>query len=541
MAVCKECGKAYRPTAESPGCPTCGSKARARPRPSAAEAPAESDEAEPEAEPEVEAEAEPEAKRPAPAAVPRRRLGPQPAPQPTPRAAAAPSAAPRPAAKVAHGGGAAPAKSARPAPHRESAPREAPQHVPHRPPGEAPLLDDVARNGLLAALGFAIVVGLVLFFVFRAKAADRRAHEAYEAEVTGLYNELRGLDLNDPAAAERLVDLAGKKEDTWKDHALAAEITSLVARARSNLTASKERREALSRFTDVEDELKKGAVASDRLKELRRQLDESEVALSEGGAELVARIGLAHKTADQMYATQILAEARKARDDGAGPRPSMVRFQSVEEELKGLLDRAFTTKNTEQQAFYTPLYQQAIEDSDKLATALFKAEGENMQWVDCLAPPQDKLWNPSSVRGFSHRVEGGVLQIVGPDADAAKMAVVSIGDREQWRHLQLEVEFVIEKGDLDLIFRLGRGPNPNTVTYPLRTVGGPLKAGKKYSARFNLVGSQLNVRFAGEDIDTPSPHDEALPWTKNRKGAIGFVVQPEARVRFTRFRVRELR
>ncbi|NOT31533.1 MAG: hypothetical protein HOP15_13885 [Planctomycetes bacterium] len=406
------------------------------------------------------------------------------------------------------------------------------------------MLDDAARYGMFAALGLALVVGLVCLFVFRNKAAVKLAREAYEAEVAQIYKDLQGVDLTDPVAAERLIEMAGKKEGTWQDHELAPDIASLVARARSNLTSARERNASLERFTTAEAELKKSELPSERLKDLRRQLDESEVSLADAGAELVARVSQARLTADRLYATRLVEEARAAaREAGSNPRSGLVRLQPVEDELKTLLDRAFTAKNVEMQAFYTPLYQKAIEESDRLATALFQAEGEGLPWIDCLVPPQEGQWNPSKVRGFSHLIQGGALQIVGPDLDAGKMAVISIGDREQWRHFQADIEFVIEKGDLELYLRLGRSPNPNTLVYPLRTTstsGVILQPGKKYAARISVIGSQFSARFVGEDIDT-RPYVEDLAWMKARKGAIGLVVSPETRAKFTRFRVRELR
>jgi hypothetical protein len=385
-------------------------------------------------------------------------------------------------------------------------------------------------------------VGLVVLVVYRNKAAAREARERYEAEVSEVHGALLALDLNDPHGAERAIELAEEKKALWSAHALAPEIESLAAKARTNLSSAKERREALGRFTAIEEQLAQSGLTADELKELRRQLDEGEARLSDGGVELVARFGLARQKAERGYAARLLEEARVFAAE-QGPRPSLVRFQGVEDELKTLLDRAYGQKNKELQDFFTPLYQQAIAESDRLAAALFQAEGDSLAWTDCLVAPQSANWNASAVRGFSHRVDGSGLQVVGPDPDAGKLAVVSIGDREQWRHFQLDVEFVPEKGDVDLYFRLGRGPNQNTLSLPLRTTGGDSKLvpGKTYQARISVIGSNLSVRWLGDDIDTPGPYDETVTWVMNRKGAIGLIVSPEARFTFTRFRVRELR
>jgi hypothetical protein len=495
--ICEQCGGSYQPTAESPQCPRCyrAEKGASSTRSAVA--------------------AQPSAQR---RAVPKS-SSPQGGAKPAPR-----SVGPAPAAQ---------------APARTSAARRA-----HHAPREKPVLDDVTRYGLFATLGFGLLVGIVCFFVFRSKAAARRKHEAFQAEVTQIYKDLQALNLSDPVAAERIIQLASDKENTWKHHDLAADIESLVARARNNLTTAKEKSAAMERFTQIEAELAKGDLTSERLKELRRQLDESEARLADGGADLLARFSLTRTKAQQVYATVLAKEARDGAIDGATPRASLVRYQSVEDEIKTLLDRAYTAKDKEQQDFYTAIYKQVISESDALAKSLFQAEGDSLDWVDCLTPPQSGYWNASSAKGFSHKVEGGALLLVGPDADAGRMAVISIGDREQWRHFQADFDFILEKGEIDLFLRLGKGPNQNTLSYPLRTresTGGILIPGRKYSARISVIGSRLLVNFAGEDIDTPGATDQEIPWTYTRKGAIGFVVSPQARAKITRLRVRELR
>jgi hypothetical protein len=321
-----------------------------------------------------------------------------------------------------------------------------------------------------------------------------------------------------------------------------------VSQAKTKLVHSEEQRATTQRFTDVETELKSPTVTPERMKDLRRQLDEMQGAMAEAGGDFAARFEATRLGADKAYATRLLEDAAAFRTANANnPRQALARYQPAEDEIKGLLDAAFRAKNKELQDYYTPLYKQAIAESDVVAEELFKAEGEKMAWVDCLGPAQAGNWNASSVSGFSHQVQNGVLQLVGPDASAGKMAVISIGDREQWRHFQLDFEFTIEKGDVELYMRLGKAPNANTLAYPLKTARpeGLLVTGKKYSGRLTLIGSKWSVHFngAGEDIDTPTDESQkgTANWTMSRKGALGFVLMPEARVKFTRFQVREIR
>ncbi len=509
MAICEICGTGYTPTPKALDCPRCA--ANLARMVGAKEAPAKAGRA----------PAGPEGR------VPQRTAAGKPAANPAARPVA--RAVAKPAAK--------PAAASKPAAAKR-------QRTPHEPlTGPRTALDQTTKIGLLSALGLALIVGVVVTVVGRNKAAEKRVQDAYEKGVQDLYQQLQGLSVEDPAAAEKIIQLASEKEADWVNHALGGQIQSLVARAKTGLASAQEKRQTLARFTDLEKELESSGVTAERLKDLRRQLDESEASLADGGADLVARVAVARRKADESYAHRLLEEAKGAAAQGGGIRSNLARYQAVEDELKTLLDRAYFQKNKENQDLYTPLYKQAIEASDKLATDLFAAEGEKAPWTDCLVAPQSGNWNASTAKGFSYKVEGGVLRLIGPDADEAKLAVISIGDREQWRHFQIDLEFEVEKGDVDIYFRLGRSPSPNTLSYPLRTVGNEanLIPGRNYSARISVIGSRFSVRFAGEDIDTPSPYDENIGWTMNRKGAIGLVLTPETRVNVTSFKVRDLR
>jgi hypothetical protein len=409
--------------------------------------------------------------------------------------------------------------------------------------GAAPI-DQTTKIGLIVTGGLGLVVLIVVMMVRNTHQREQAAREAIDKEVASLLESLNSIDSKDMGAAERALKLAEEKETVWRDHRLASDIQTLIARLRSNLSSEKAERESLQTLTDLEQELQRSDVAVARLKEIRRQLEESEAKLANGGAEVIARVTLARKKAEQTYATQLLAEAKAVADASpSSPRPALTKYQTVEDELLVFLDRASRMKIQEDKDLYTPLYQRAISETDVLATALFASDGERLAWLDCLAPPQDGFWNPSSVKGFSHKVDKGTLLLNGPDAGLGEQGLISIGDREQWRHFQLDVKFKIEKGNLDFIFHLGKGVNANSLSYPFHTEGtrAQLKAGKEYSVRVTVVGSLLGVRYGSTDLDVPIPYEEKINWTVMRHGAIGIVVSPEARATFTRFQVREVR
>jgi hypothetical protein len=498
MAICEKCGGKYTPTRTNPGCPRCEQEASEAPAPARAAAPA--------------------------AARPVRKSAPGAAAAPAGRAAPAPPPRPR---RVA-------ARPVEPEPEEEEA-----REIHHKE--DEGVLDQSSKIGLIAAGGLAVIVLGAVVIVTNKHATERAAEEAYQNEVKDLYTKLSSMNLDDEAQAKSLLQLAKDTERRWKDHELAPKIQTLVARAGVSLDTGKERRQTLGRFTEIEGLLKDtSALSPETLNDLRRNLTELEAKMTLGGDEYVKRHAAARLTADKAYVTRLLDSAKEA----GSPRAALTQSQTAEDEIRKVLDQAIMDKNQEMQTFYSDLYKKAIGQTDQLAGALFTDKViSELPWTDCLNGDQLKNWNASSAKGFSHDTQAGQLVLIGPDPDAGRQAVISIGDREQWRNFVFDTEFTVEKGSAELFLRLGKAPNANTVSYPIATEGDSanLKAGKKYHLTMKLVGSTLSTRYDNEDIDTPPPKDEQLSWAKTRKGAIGFLIPSGLRMRFTSFKVRELR
>lgn len=506
MAICETCGDKFTPTKEAPGCPRCEGQGEA-PAP-AAERPA----------------------RPRPTST-----------APAARPAAAKPAAPRPAAAKAP---AAKAPAAKPARARRAEPEEEVEEreIHHKEPEG--MLDQPAKIGLIAAGGLAVIVLIAVVVVKNKHDTEAAATLAYQNEVKNLYAELTALNLDDETQAKRLLQMAKDKEGRWRDHELSGQITMLVARAGASLETGKERRAVLGTFTQIEKALADPSQLSpETLKEMRRSLVEIESKITLGGDEYVKRYGEAVGTADKAYVTRLVDGAKEG---GANPRTALQQTQTAEDEIRKLLDTSITEKKAELQTFYTDIYKRAIEQSDQLAATLFTEKAiADLPWTDCLTGDQLKNWNPSSVKGFSAVPEPALLRIVGPDADAGRQAVISIGDREQWRNFVLDMEFIVEKGSFDLFMRLGRNPNANTVSLAFVTEGEnqSIKPNTNYHVTVRVIGSQLSLRWANDDDGdlSKTPKDIPLTWAKTRKGAIGLLVPANTRIKITTFKVRDLR
>jgi len=505
MAICETCGDKFTPTKEAPGCPRCEGQTEG---------------------------AAPAAARPA-----------RPRPTSTASAGAAKPAAPKPAAArpaAAKPSAAKPARARRAEPEPEEEVEE--REIHHKAPEG--MLDQPAKIGLIAAGGLAVIVLIAVVVVSNKHATEKAALLAYQNEVKNLYAELTALNIDDETQAKRLLQMAKDKEGRWQDHELAAQIRMLVMRAGSSLETGKERRAVLGTFTQIEKALADPSQLSpETLKEMRRSLVEIESKITLGGDEYVKRYGEAVGTADKAYVTRLVDGAKEG---GANPRTALQQTQTAEDEIRKLLDTSITEKKAELQTFYTDIYKRAIEQSDQLAATLFTEKAiADLPWTDCLSGDQLKNWNPSSVKGFSAVPEPAMLRIVGPDADAGRQAVISIGDREQWRNFVLDMEFIVEKGSFDLFMRLGRNPNANTVSLAFVTEGEnqSIKPNTIYHVTVRVIGSKLSLRWANDDDGdlSKSPKDIDLTWAKTRKGAIGLLVPANTRIKITTFKVRDLR
>jgi hypothetical protein len=513
MVTCEKCGAIYKPTAQAPDCPECAASARKTAAPAVKPATSAARSAAPAARTSAAAAAKPAAPRPRPAAAAA-------AEQPVRRAAASPARAPAKAAPV-----------------------HEPTPVHHHARADE-TLDKNTKIGLIAAGALAAIVCIVLFVVKSKHDKEAEDLAAFQAQVQTLYDKMKSLDINTEDGANQIIQLAKEKESVWKIHPLASQIQSLQGQAVSSLAANRDKNETIKTFEDLERQIKSAeALPADKIKNFKRSLDELEPRIPLGGPELVARFALAKTNADRAYATKLVDDAKAMADSDSGnPRLALQRYQTAEDELKGMLDAAFHEKNEEKKNFYTPLYKNVIEQSDRITEQVFTVEAsEKLAWVDCLSGAKAGEWNPTATKGFAHRIDNGTLSLVGPDPSANAKALMVIGDKEQWRSFVVDMEFTLEQGNVELCFHLGKSPNVNTVYFDLQTEGDNkeqlLQPGKIYKLKISVLGSEFKARYAD---DTPRPTVLPIDWTKSRKGAIGILMPPGSRIKFTRFMVREL-
>jgi hypothetical protein len=282
----------------------------------------------------------------------------------------------------------------------------------------------------------------------------------------------------------------------------------------------------------------------DKVADLRRLLGEIEPTADTLGSDFVARTKTARLQLNRAYAEVLHKDAKDYAEANADKgKLALARYTKAEDEIIKLLDEAakLKPKVKELTDFYEGHYKEIISESDELVTATYPdAAIEKLPWKDLLAGEQATFWNAAQVQGFSHAIQAGVLTLIGPDANAKNMGLISIGDREQWRDFVVNMDFTLESGDFKLFLRLGQRADSTVaqVNFKTGTEPGNIVAGKKYSVTIKMIGSLVTMTYYPEDQQY---EPVKTSWTWSRRGALGFSLSPETRLTVSRLRVKELR
>ena len=417
---------------------------------------------------------------------------------------------------------------------------------------EKPAVESVSKKGFILAAVLALITIVVVVMTTKSKNAAAAKQKAFDDAQRSFLDEYEGLQIHNDAEAQKVIDMAmdSTREHLWKgplaDSSILSRVESKKNQARASLEDSKHRNEVIERFSRIEEQLKNpGAITPDQVREIQRSLEEIDVIAESAGPAFAARVKEVLKTSGRLYATRLADDAKafeSANPDKA--RLAMVRYATAEDELKKLLDEAFKKQNTEDKEFYKPIYMGILEGSNRVAEAVYGTEGsQNSPWIDYLDAGKVSSWNwtgGDKLKGFAHKFDNGVMTIIGPDPGSKDSAVVSVGDREQWRNFVVDLEFTVDSGNVILLCHLGAQPNASTPSYSFQTEGAnaKLKAGKTYDVKVSILGGKFIVRYSGDE--PPEPHEGMLDWTYARKGAIGFTVPAGSKIRITRFKVQNL-
>ncbi len=391
--------------------------------------------------------------------------------------------------------------------------------------------------GGITALVLMAAAGGVVWMVVGKKTAEQEAFAAAKKRVDDFYAQFQAMEMTTEEEAQALVNFAEQNQDIWRTEEIAPDVNSRMAKAKNTIDRMREVTSLLERLAKIEEVLKTPETQSaEALAEERRKLDELEAKAGMVGDEFVARVKAARATADQWYVTRLHEEAKAAAVALPG-REALAKYTRAEEEILKIYEKTVKDQNKEAQGFFQQQYREVIQESDALCASVFTdAAIEATPWRDLLAGDEVSKWRAAALEGFEHRIENGVLHILGPSPQAGALGILSIGDDEFWRDFVLDFEFAILKGDFQIYLRLGPKVDGSSESVSYTTEGpDAVNVGETYPAEVSFIGSTMAVTLE----ENPTPYESS--WTKRRKGAIGLVIPEGSEIRFTRMRIRVLR
>lgn len=478
------------------------------------------------------------------------------APAPAPASAPTPAAAPRatPSARPAASSRAS-AGAAKPA-VKEAAPRRDAKAMSADVQREVELLrkrqDKWIMYGWIVAGVMILLAGGAYLYSQNKIKTEKEARERYEKTMTDLMNEIANMPMSTIDDAKKIIARAdetkatvrlpdGRQDTGWKDTYVAGvttKIQSRVGAATGYIKTESTRNELQMGLANLEAAVRDATNKKpEELAQLKRRVTEYESGVGMG-AEYDARVARVKIDLNRAVARRFYDEAKAVAAKGEA-RAALAAYAKAEDELRALMDEAYSKRNQDAIAWVEPLYQEAIKESDAISTAAFTPDViEKTPWVDVIATPDIKSAN-DGLKGF--RVDNGQIVAIGPDPGSKREGIFSVGDLEKWRDFVMEVEFVPVRGHTKLYWRLGNQVQaaPDEVHVDLSGSDG-YKANQTYSITATYIGSKRTFEFSPNLEREPDILD-GIGWRKQRVGAFGATLAEGAEFKVTKLRIKVLR
>ena len=340
------------------------------------------------------------------------------------------------------------------------------------------------------------------------------------------------------AAADKLdgVEVHWQQSDI-----ISGKVTQVVSKSNATLQTLSDTKYFNERLAAVEAIAANAATKSpDDVIRARRTVKELADGADAQTDEVKKRIANCRLQLEKVYVQRLWEDGKTQAAGGpANFRAALNAYGKAEQACLDLFEKKSPDPTGELQTFARPILSQIYTESDELCAKLYTAEYINQQpWTDLLTGDMATQWQDSSLGGF--RIDGGVLQAVGPDANSGKEGLVSIPKLNQWRDVQIELEFELVSGRSQFYMRLLRRAD-NAVDGPQFSAKDEenwVLAKQKVAVVITCVGSQITVAYpngAGSDWT------KAISPMKTRKGGFGASVPPGAEIKIHKARARILR
>jgi len=407
-------------------------------------------------------------------------------------------------------------------------------------------MERTTKIGMMVAGGL-LLIGLVVVFIVKGKKDERdRIEREHAAAIAGFTEELTKLDLTKAADARKALDILAEDaklpNPLQQQDPIAKDIPSIKSRAQSMLDTDRERQDLDKRLVVLEEVINQADVkTTEELAAVRTKLEEIDARKEAGGPEFIARVNKARTSIDPAFAKKLLAEARTFRDShkDQGKQALITHYSRAEDEILKLWQKAYRDKNKDTEPTLQSLYVDVLRESNELSTNLFTEEViEKTPWKNLLTGELKSTWVGSEFEGFRWVNGPNGLQIIADKTRNRSSGLVTVGPVAGWRDFQLEMEFTIEKGEAELILRVGKDATKAEALKLTTSGADPLQTGKKYTATVTVVGELL--RFVYRDGSPPDITRKFHP-TNSRKGQVGFVAHDGTSLLVSKLQIRELR
>jgi hypothetical protein len=414
-----------------------------------------------------------------------------------------------------------------------------------------------AREGKVMKIAWAVCAVLVLAaggFALAAKAKrDATAAAALEKrqKLDAFGAKMQEFDTKTEAGANEALRFAESPESKalgWEDDAkVGPAAQNVLTKARVSLQKLADEKEQKSRLATVEAALTDASSKPvDELFKARRTIGSLEELGEAYGADFAARVKAARAKIDQTVLKRLFEEAATAaKASGESPekmRAALTAYTKAEDEATVILDKVMRQKDEDQKQFYTKEFRAIVDEANAFVTRVFTPEViERTPWTDLLAKDQAPNWQNYGNEGFRGIAEsGGPLEIVGPPAGSTANGLVAVPSTGGYRDFVIDMEFTLNKGIVDWLFRLGRRVDNTVEYYPVSTAGeNALKPGVSYHMEASYIGGKLTVSLTGDDA--PPSLEVESGWTKSRKGAFGAQIHESVDLKITRLKIKILR
>lgn len=411
------------------------------------------------------------------------------------------------------------------------------------------------REGKVMKIAW-IVCGVLVVaaggFAFAAKSkrtAIATAAEERRDRLDNFATKMQEYDTKTEAGSNAAIKFAEESKPIgWEEDPKAGQAAGAVlTKARMSLQKLADEKDQNDRLISVEAALRDAASKpAEELFKARRTIASLEERVSGDayGADFTARVKAARATIDQTVLKRLFEEASAAaKVSGESPekmRAALNAYTKAEDEATVILDKVMRMKEEDTKQFYTGEFKRIVEESNAFVTSVFTPEViERTPWTDLLAKDQKDNWQNYGLEGFRGLESGGPLEVAGPAAGSTAYGLIAVPSTGGYRDFVIDMEFTLDKGIVDWLFRLGRRVDNTVEYYPVSTGGeNALKPGVSYRMEASYIGSKLSVVLSPADSTDLTVESG---WTKMRKGAFGGQIHEGVELKITRLKVRILR